>query len=396
MRVCFLTNMVSPYRRPVFERLAATPGWEFRVIVNSLREHDRDWDVDLAELDVVRSRGLSLKRRVRSVEPVPFEQIIELHVPTGLHRDLSRFRPDVVISHELGPRTMAAAAWCALHGVPLVIWAYQSRISATQGARTRSTIRRVLLSRAATAVGMGAQAREVLRGLGVEDARIIDAPNAADHVSLERQLADPSLESRIAEIRSSVGDGQRIALVIGRLIPLKGIPEILDAFRSLDPAQRDGWRLVFAGRGPLDELVHASEDIGARAVGNIDPSETGAWYRAADLHVFPSLGDVWGLVVNEASQCSTPTLCSVHAGCADDMIEHGVDGLLTDPTDPDRLTADLSLAMGMDDLPGIGSRAAERARSFTLDRLAEAFRTAVDQAARGAGLDAGSAMVDAA
>ena len=41
MRVAFLTNIVSPYRAPVFRRLAETPGWSLRVFVNAQSEFDR-------------------------------------------------------------------------------------------------------------------------------------------------------------------------------------------------------------------------------------------------------------------------------------------------------------------------------------------------------------------
>ncbi|MHC5004391.1 MAG: glycosyltransferase, partial [Planctomycetota bacterium] len=160
MRVAFLTNIISPYRKPVLSELAATPGWSLRVLVNADSEFDRGWSVDWSDLDVVRSRSISLRRRVVSEEPVRFEQVITLHVPVGLWGDLRRFRPDAIISHELGPRTMVAAAYARAHRVPLIIWSYQSRISATQGERLRGRVRRALLRQATAVVGMGIQARD--------------------------------------------------------------------------------------------------------------------------------------------------------------------------------------------------------------------------------------------
>ena len=41
-----------------------------------------------------------------------------------------------------------------------------------------------------------------------------------------------------------------------------------------------------------------------------------AVYRSADVLIFPTLEDVWGLVANEAMLCGLPVLCSKHAGCA--------------------------------------------------------------------------------
>jgi glycosyltransferase involved in cell wall biosynthesis len=42
-------------------------------------------------------------------------------------------------------------------------------------------------------------------------------------------------------------------------------------------------------------------------------------YRSADLLVFPTLEDVWGLVANEAILSGIPVLCSKYAGCAPEL-----------------------------------------------------------------------------
>ena len=379
MRVAFLTNIVSPYRLPVFERLAATPGWNLRVIVNAASEFDRSWTVDTRSLDVRVCRTWSIKRKVISDVPVRFEQTITLHVPTGLFGELQRFDPDVVISHELGPRSMAAAAWCKLRRRKLVIWSYQSRVSATQGHSRRAAVRRALLRAADQVVGMGQQTRDVLCAWGCRESTIVDAPNAADHVTILNRLRDPETERGAAEIRSRFG-GRKLACVVGRLTPLKGTAEMLAAWHALPGELRAQWQLLFLGDGPLESFVNEQGGPGVSCVGFVPTREMAAWYRACDLHVFPTLGDVWGLVVNEAMACGVPTLCSRHAGCSDDLIEDGRTGLLCDPTRPGAFVDELAAAMCRDDLAAIGEAGARHVGGFTLDRLADGFRTAVARA----------------
>ena len=41
MRVALLTNILAPYRMPVFHALAETPDWKLRVFVNAKSEFDR-------------------------------------------------------------------------------------------------------------------------------------------------------------------------------------------------------------------------------------------------------------------------------------------------------------------------------------------------------------------
>ncbi|MEM7309596.1 MAG: glycosyltransferase family 4 protein [Planctomycetota bacterium] len=376
LRVAFLTNFVSPYRRPVFEDLARTAGWDFRVFVNSESEFDRSWSVDVSRLQVVRSRNWAIRRRLKHEVPLPFTQVVTTHVPIGLYGDLRRFRPDVIVSSELGPRTMVASAYARLNRTPLLIWSYHSRKSGLEGGR-RDGLRRRLLRGCDAAIGMGVQAREVLRGWGVEDERIFDAPNAADHASLAAAMRSDGFDARVSKKRAIVAPGKRVALVVGNLIPRKGIAPLLEAWGQLSAELRDGWRLVFLGDGPLKPLLEAAGDDVYHA-GFVAPEEMAEWYGLADLHVFPTLMDVWGLVVNESMACGVPTLCSVHAGCSDDLIDDGSNGLLFDPTADGGALAGLERALGHNDLAALGRRSVETAAAFTVERLATSFRTAVD------------------
>jgi glycosyltransferase involved in cell wall biosynthesis len=380
VRVAFLTNIVSPYRAPVFRPLAETPGWSLRVFVNARSEFDRQWAVNANSFDCVVSRSVSIRRRVRSRKPVPFSQVVTWHLPTGMWGDLRRFRPDVIVSHELGPRTAIAAIYARLHRIPLVIWAYQSWVSADQGSPLRRPARRWLLRQASVLVGMGRQAREVLQSWGAPADRIVDAPNSPDTDTLTRILADPDLERRSAALRERVAGDRRLALVVGRLVPLKGTDAMLSIWRRLDPALRERWKLVFLGDGPLRSLVDDARMDGVECHGHVPEEELAEWYRAADLHVFPTLGDVWGLVVNESMCCSIPSLCSVHAGCADDLIEKGRNGFPFDPTDETAAVQALREALCHPDLSALGRQARITAKRFDLDGLARSFRHAVQMA----------------
>lgn len=45
LRLALVTNIPTPYRVPVFDRVAAAPGIALRVLYAALREPDRDWDL---------------------------------------------------------------------------------------------------------------------------------------------------------------------------------------------------------------------------------------------------------------------------------------------------------------------------------------------------------------
>jgi glycosyltransferase involved in cell wall biosynthesis len=139
--------------------------------------------------------------------------------------------------------------------------------------------------------------------------------------------------------------------------------------------------LLFVGDGTLAHAVSGLEHEGIHHTGHLPNECVTDWLAAADLHLFASLVDVWGLVVSEAILNGTPTLCSIHAGCSDDVIGDGLDGWLFDPIDVDSWPHRLSVLLQSDDLAQLGARARISSRRFGIERMASGFRMAVQAVA---------------
>jgi glycosyltransferase involved in cell wall biosynthesis len=313
-------------------------------------------------------------------------QSVETHVPIGTFSSLRAFQPDVIISVELGARTSFAALYAHIHNIPLVIWSYQSRSWAATAGPVLSMWRKALLSRADAVVGMGTQAREVLNSLDVSNARIFDAPNAHDGSRLSDGISRLGTESARSTLREKFSCRERVALVAGRLVAAKGILPLLAAWKRLDAEVRSEWTLLFVGDGPLAYEVGdaASEAPPGEivCVGAVASDAMPTFYAGADLLVFPSLGDPWGLVVNESLASGVPALCSKLAGCADDLIASGRNGWTFDPTDADEFERALSQALMHGDLTKLGDRARESIAPFTPEAMAAGLRRAVTAAVR--------------
>ncbi len=391
LRVALLTNILSPYRLPVYRDLAETPGWRLRVLVGA--ESNPDWRRAYAgvhergnrvlDVEVVRSR--SFRHREVIHRAGGGAQSVEIQLPFGALEALLRFRPDVVVSGELGARTALGALYARLARIPLVIWSYQSRAWAATAGCARRAWRRALLARADAVVGMGIQAREVLRALGVPAARLFDAPNAHDHESLTAALAGRDATALRAALRAGLGCREKLALVAGRLVAAKGIRPLLAAWRALEPELRDAWTLLFVGDGPLRPEIETAAAAGPPGeilcCGAVAARDMADFYGGADLLLFPSLGDPWGLVVNEALACGVPVLCSRLAGCADDLIRPGENGWCFDPLDADDFGRALAGALSCPDRERMGHRAREIAKRFTPECMASGLRRAVAHAA---------------
>ena len=381
MKVALLTNILPVYRVPVFRALAATPGWRLRVFLSSgsACPENPGFDVEVV-------KGLSFERRSQSRGRGSVAQVVTSHLPWGLPGALLRFRPDVVISGELGWRTLLAFAICRLLGAQLVIWSYHSKTSVTSSGTVLRMLRRWLLAHAAAVIGMGRQAREALQTLGVPPTRIFDAPNAHDHDAFLAARARVEPEAVRRALADGFGCRDRIALVAGRLVPVKGIAPLLAAWERLPEKIRDDWTLLFVGNGPLDSMIEeagAAELDGAIVrIPEVESLELVDYYAAARLLIFASLADTWGLVVNEAFACGVPVLCSRHAGCADDLLRPGENGWLFDPTEPAEFVSDLREALTTPDLEQLSRAARDTAERFRPEAMAAGFRRAVEHVRR--------------
>lgn len=375
MRVALLTNILPPYRVPLYRALADTPGWQLRIFTNARTEFDRSWQVDPTGLDVERVPSLSLVAGHRT-----------LHLPWGLPSALARFAPDVLISAELGARTLLAWLHARRARVPLVTWILTTPLRVAGGGALRQAFGPWLLRRAGAVAGLGSEARRVARSFGVSDEHIFDAPNAHDTETFAKCSAALDREASARDLRAGLGTRPRIALVVGRLFDVKGVRPLLEAWERVPSALRRDWTLLFLGSGPLaPELARARETHRPGEIVHVpalQPAAVVPFYTCADLLVFPSLGDVWGLAVNEAMSCGLPVLCSTRAGCAPDLIRPGENGWLADPLDAEAFAAALAAAMSCGRRRELGERARETVARFTPEAAADGLRRAVAHALR--------------
>jgi glycosyltransferase involved in cell wall biosynthesis len=125
-------------------------------------------------------------------------------------------------------------------------------------------------------------------------------------------------------------------LYIGQLIPRKGVGYLLRAwakFKKLSPDQGSLW-IVGEGTEKKTLMKQAKtldlKDI--HFVGEIKRNAVGSWYSACDIFVFPTLEDIWGLVILEAMVFGKPVICSKYANAAE-LIRHGENGFVFEPKD---------------------------------------------------------------
>ncbi len=179
----------------------------------------------------------------------------------------------------------------------------------------------------------GKAAFEYLCLLGAAAESILTAPNAVDNAFFATQAE--AVKSKPVAFREKFGLPPRFLLWVGRLVPEKGVFDLLEAYAKLDAGLRSEVGLVFAGDGASrEELMQRARRISPGAVcfpGFAQREDLAGLYALAEALVLPTHSDTWGLVVNEAMACGLPIIVSNVAGCSGDLVEDGWNGYVVPP-----------------------------------------------------------------
>ncbi|HVV49025.1 MAG TPA: glycosyltransferase family 4 protein [Polyangia bacterium] len=170
-------------------------------------------------------------------------------------------------------------------------------------------------------------------------------------------------------------DGRFRALSVGTHDLRKGTPYLLEAWKR---AAIPDAELHLVGPLRLNKSFFDRYAGTFRHWPHVPKSELGAHYAAADLLVFPTLGDGFGLVIQEAMCSGTPVL-TTPCGGGPECITDGVDGWIAPPRDVDALVERLrGAAEDRDRLAAMGRAARARAERWTWEDFGRSLARALE------------------
>ncbi|MBP1993584.1 1,4-alpha-glucan branching protein domain-containing protein [Paenibacillus eucommiae] len=169
---------------------------------------------------------------------------------------------------------------------------------------------------------------------------------------------------------------EQIVCFLGRLVHEKGVHILLEAMHHIIHKLPD-IKLLIAGSGPslewLQELAAPLREH-VQFVGFLDEADKYSLLQLADVCVFPSLYEPFGIVALEAMATGTPVIASDVGGLSE-IIEHGVDGCKVPPDDAAALASQvLQLLLDPEFARTLATAASYKARTeFNGAQLAEAM-----------------------
>ncbi len=373
LQITFVSPEPTPYRAPVFDRLARRSDLDLTVIYVARTLMGRTWSVE------PHHRALFLQGvRVPGARRLLHH---EFPVTPGIFRRLAAAKPDAVVV--VGWSTFASLAtisWCRLRGVPYVLEVDSHDEGPRAGWRraVKGTVVPRIVRGAAAVLVTGTLVRRSMIARGADPDRIRLFAVTVDAAGFRRRAQE--LASRRAELRRELGLGPDDVAVLsaGRLAPEKGLDTLI---RAVAAARVPELAVVIAGSGPEHaRLEQLAASLGVRLVllGDTPWERMVERYVAADVFALLSAREPWGVVVNEAAACGLPLVLSDRVGAAFDLLRDGENGVLVPAGDVEGAASALRrLAQDPAARAAAGARSQELMEGWGYEPSIEGFLGAV-------------------
>lgn len=330
MKLILLTNFIPPYRLSLYQEIDQLFD-DFQILISTEMEKNRNWEVNHEALQVTVQKSFSYSKNWEN--ELGFSEKTSIQLPWDTLGQLKRSNADVVISGEMGIRSLLSALYCTWYNKPLILWLTLSEHTETNKKGIRLLLRKFLLRKSTTVLCNGKSGEMYLKTLG-HQSKVFFTPYTSDYET---------------NSKSSFHSKKKI-LLSGQLIQRKGISEMIDAIDCLFQENENlQFELIVAGSGPQEELFHALEkwdkQLTINMLGVLKYDDLKKIYQDIDLFLFPTLADEWGVVVNEALSSGVPVLGSKYSQAVEELIVENQNGWIFDPLDSNEFAQKLKTAI---------------------------------------------------
>jgi glycosyltransferase involved in cell wall biosynthesis len=275
----------------LFEAFVELTGEELQVYSCIDNEPHRSWAIG-------KPRNFTLK--ILPGYRKHISDISHIYVNPSIVFELMRLKPNVVVAAGFSPTMLLAWGYARVRRIPFGI-STDGVPSIDPGERSRPHrwMRKLMVPTASLGICASDESVDLLARWGLDRSLSTVTPLVPPW---DPPPAIPGFDDRPYDI-----------LFAGTLNEdIKGALFFADVVARMAEKRKD-LKIRVTGNGPLRQEVEQRlqrTGLTAHFDGAVQPNDMASSYLSAKLLLFPSRGDVWGLVANEAVQCGTPVLGS--------------------------------------------------------------------------------------
>lgn len=351
--------MMSFYRVKLFNELVKNNDYLFHIIFSTQTEkNDRKWPIEKEKIKFSYSI-LNSKQIIKKQKGIQEKKII--YVPKGIIKELKKIKPNIIIGSEYNPTCLIAFFYSKLKRIKYISWSDGTLHSERFISILQKISRKIICSHSNALIASSSKTHEAQIHYGAKDNKIFISLLTIDVKDFITKL------QKKMKKKSTVP----VLLYCGYLFNGKGVDLLL---QSLNDVKED-FILNIVGNGEEENnLKNLSIKLGLEKkvnfLGYKNRNEIHQFYKNADIFLFPTLLEAFGLVLVEALASGLPIISSLYAGAIDDTIVDGENGLIVDPNNTEefinaisKLLQDKKLRLNM------GKKSRQMANKFYLSEV---------------------------
>lgn len=353
MKILYLNNIPSPYRVKFFNEWGKCCQLTVLFERQSAADRDKRWKSEKFS----HFKGIFLKGKKIGMDASFCPEVI---------RYLKRDYDAIILGGYSSPTYMFAMEYMRFHHICFIMNADGGVIKPDTWLMRR--IKTHYISMASAWLSSGRETSQYLIHYGADANFIFQYPFSS--IS-EKQICYTDIEEKKC-IKERLGlSEKKIAITVGQFIPRKGFDYLIRAAAKIS---KEYGIIIIGGTAGAEftKLKEANFASNVHFMDFMNQEQLSLYYKAADIFVFPTREDIWGLVLIEAMSYGLPSVASERANAALALISEDVNGYLIDPVNVE-LMAERMVSLFQDDNKRIimGKNALDTARNYTIEAMVQ-------------------------
>lgn len=380
MRITWVTRSFLDYRIPIYEEINSLCGNQLFLIYNGevvpchltkkMKEVLGDRCIDMTgEIRLIGKAKNPVSNSSGGGRRIPIQK--------GLYKRIKESKPDIILSDGFFQWTLMCVLYKMFHPKVRHVMCYEGWSHTERNTGRLNTMYRKFAGHFIDAICCnGSLSKEYVKGLGYPENKISLGNMTADTTLFKEETIRVTDETKTS-FRKQFHLNEIVYVFSGRLVQLKGIAELLVAWKAFTQGKEDKVSLFLVGDGPQrnDLEFYCKENNLTNVVfaGRVDYNKLPLYYAASSVFVIPTLQDNWSLVVPEAMSCSLPILCSIYNGCWPELVKPE-NGWIFDPLQVESMIGVLKESYAhRDEFAAMGEESLRIVASYTPNHIVQSI-----------------------
>ena len=357
-KILYINNFEAPYRVPFFNKLAET--FDLTLAFFERKDEQVGRSPKWFSTENKKYKTIQLKTVSVANKKISFE--VKKLIKSNAY--------DLVFMDMYAPPTTMFAIFCMNKLKMPFVMSVDGMLERPGESSLIHNIKKYFLNSPEYILSPSFSVNECLRTYGVPENKIINYPFTS---VLTNDIIDaPMSNEEKNQLKKQLNiPEKKILITVGRFIHCKGFDVLLKACKSFS----SDVGIYFIGGTPTSEYEDYVKDNNLFNIHFIDFLSKDAlreYYKCADIFVYPTREDIWGLVINEAMANGLPVISSDRCVAALELVKNGENGYIVPSGNSNEFAQKCNLLLNDETLcQKMAINSLNIIKNYTVEKMAE-------------------------